>query len=48
MSSFKNNKKDITAKDVNGLQKAALLMIAMDVDTASQVLKYMDLSLIHI
>ncbi len=42
MSSFKNSKKDITAKDVNGLQKAALLMIAMDVDTASQVLKYMD------
>ncbi len=42
MSSFKNTKKDISTKDVNGLQKAALLMIAMDVDTASQVLKYMD------
>ena len=38
----KLQKKDISAKDVSGLQKASLLMIALDVDTASQVLKYLD------
>lgn len=37
----KAGKKD-QYQDLKGLQKAALLMIALDVDTASQVLKYID------
>lgn len=42
MSNTKVQKKDVSSKDLTGLQKAALLMIALDVDTASQVLKYID------
>lgn len=39
MSSKKENQK---MEDITGAQKAALLMIALDVDTASQVFKYLD------
>ncbi len=42
MSNVRAPKKEITTKDVTGLQKASLLLIALDVDTASQVLKYID------
>ncbi len=42
MSNGKLQKKELSPKDVTGLQKASLLMIALDVDTASQVLKYLD------
>jgi flagellar motor switch protein FliG len=40
--SNKLQKKELSTKELNGIQKAALLMIALDVDTASAVLKYMD------
>lgn len=37
---FKN---DVLSKDqINGIQKAALLMIALDIETAAAVLKYLD------
>lgn len=36
-------KEDILSKDqINGIQKAALLMIALDIETAAAVLKYLD------
>ena len=35
-------KSDSLTKSVNGIQKAALLMIALDVDTAAEVFKYLD------
>jgi flagellar motor switch protein FliG len=39
---MKVQKKELSTKDLTGIQKSALLMIALDVETASQVLKYMD------
>lgn len=36
-------KDDVLSKDqINGIQKAALLMIALDIETAASVLKYLD------
>lgn len=36
-------KEEVLSKDqINGIQKAALLMIALDIETASAVLKYLD------
>uniref|UniRef100_A0A832CX07 Flagellar motor switch protein FliG n=1 Tax=Ignavibacterium album TaxID=591197 RepID=A0A832CX07_9BACT len=36
-------KEDLLSKDqINGIQKAALLMIALDIETAAAVLKYLD------
>lgn len=38
-----NEQQDILSKDqINGIQKAALLMIALDIETAAAVLKYLD------
>lgn len=36
------NNVPITKKDLNGIQKAALLLIALNVETASQVFKYLE------
>ncbi len=38
----KQNTKEIKLEDLKGLQKAALLMIALSADTAAQVIKYLD------
>lgn len=38
----KSGKREQSYSDLKGLQKAALLMIALDVETASEVLKYLD------
>ncbi len=38
-----NDQQDILSKEqINGIQKAALLMIALDIETAAAVLKYLD------
>ena len=37
-----SSKSESMTKSVSGLQKAALLMIALDVDTAAEVFKYLD------
>lgn len=34
--------KTISKNDLNGIQKSALLLIALDVETASQVFKYLE------
>ncbi len=36
------NIRDVTKNDLSGIQKAALLLIALDVDTASSVFKHID------
>ena len=42
MSSKSLKRKDVAVTDLSGLQKAALLLIALDVETASSVLKNID------
>ena len=39
--------KDLKLSDLNGLQKAALLMIALKVEIASEVFKYLDASVVE-
>lgn len=40
--STNKSKKDFQKSDISGTQKAALLMIALDIETASSVFKYLD------
>ncbi|MGE5363017.1 MAG: flagellar motor switch protein FliG [Bacteroidota bacterium] len=42
MSKNKVSNRDIKASEISGAQKAALLMIALNVETAAQVFKYLD------
>ncbi|HRI45509.1 MAG: flagellar motor switch protein FliG [Ignavibacteriaceae bacterium] len=42
MKTNQQSGKELRASDISGIQKAALLMIALNVETASQVLKFLD------
>lgn len=44
----KANPRDLKASEISGAQKAALLLIALDVETASAVLKYLDVAEVEI